>query len=463
METAEETIALEVSNTSPIDELARNGKAFCMAPFYQLSVAIGGVAKPCCEFNGDVGHIGKQSIHDIWHGEELNEFRAKMLADEHDRRCSKCYEMEATGGHSLRKMFNTKEAPQNGPHDVKTPDSLVPPLPTGLDIRLSNLCNFSCRMCSHAASSKWFSDARKLGWTTSSEALITTFASNEEGMQALRPVLENVEEIYFAGGEPLLLEQHYAVLNELIQKGRTDVALTYNSNMSELRLGRRLNILEQWSRFKNISVEASIDGTGERGEMIREGMSWADFASNVKTVKASCPHVRIFFGVTVSVFNVWALPELHQDLVALGVGGEGDFHFHVLQEPDYYGVQILPRHLKRQVARRLDLYAGKRRDGGAGTIDNSIGGQLRHIVDHMMAEDRTELIEAFRSATLKLDEMRGRSTAAVCPELAPLLRLPKSLMFERVMRGASKRAARLQKWSARTYANALRGFGSGAA
>jgi len=52
--------------------------------------------------------------------------------------------------------------------------------------------------------------------------------------------------------------------------------LVYNSNMSELRFGR-LDVLELWSRFKSVLIAVSVDGTGARGRVDREGMSWTDF------------------------------------------------------------------------------------------------------------------------------------------------------------------------------------------
>jgi hypothetical protein len=266
-------------------------------------------------------------------------------------------------------------------------------------------------------------------------------------LRALRPLLATVEQIYFAGGEPLLIEQHYAVLNELIEQGRTDVSLVYNTNMSELRLGR-LDVLALWSRLKNIYVGVSVDGTGARGELIREGMSWTDFVANVSAVKQRCPHVRIGFSVTVSVLNVWALPELYRDLLALNCGGEQSVDFNLLQEPRHYSVQILPNVIKREIRRRLEGSWHTGPNDGAGAIDGSIQGGVRDVINYMMAEDRTDLIESFRSVTLRLDTMRNKSTAAVCPELAHLLRHPTFPMLHHYVRVASCRAVRFKKWLA---------------
>ncbi len=292
-----------------------------------------------------------------------------------------------------------------------------------------------------------------MGWAVAPEALIKRFDSTNAAMHSLRPLLPNVEHVYFAGGEPLLIAEHYAILQELIAQGRTDVELVYNSNMSELRLGK-LDVLALWSRFHDVTIQVSIDGSGARGELIREGLSWTGFVANLATIQQRCPHVRMRFGVTVSVFNIWVLPDLYRELLALGCAGARDFHFHVLQEPSYYSIQILPRDLKQEVMRRLEAGASTRQDGAVdayrddavGAIDGSIQDQFRHIVDHMLAADRTDLIHVFQCVTVKLDAMRGRSTAAICLELAPLLRFSLLARIRGALGVASRRVASLKTW-----------------
>jgi MoaA/NifB/PqqE/SkfB family radical SAM enzyme len=450
--------APKVAATEPIapSPCKRYGQAFCVAPWSNLNIAIGGDAKPCCEIQGDFGNVGRQSLGDIWNGALLADLRTKLLADERDIRCSKCYEIEATGGQSLRKLYNEGRASLADRilGSAGEIDESPAPLPIALDLRFSNLCNFSCRTCGHSASTKWFSEARKMGWAVAPEALIESFSSTEAAVEALRPLLPTVEQVYFAGGEPLLIAGHYALLQELIARGRTDVELVYNSNMSELGLGK-LDVLALWSHFDNIIIQVSIDGSGPRGELIREGLSWTRFVGNLATIRQSCPHVRIRFGITVSVFNVFVLPGLYRELLALGCAGPQDFHFHVLQEPNYYSIQILPRGFKKQVARHLVIdtegaCAGD--DPSAGTdagIDVSIRDQFRHIVGHMMAADRTDLIHVFQCVTAKLDAMRGRSTAATCPELAPLLRFPLLARLRGAVDMAARRVARVGTWMVR--------------
>ncbi len=260
-----------------------------------------------------------------------------------------------------------------------------------------------------------------------------TFTSKSAALEALGPALETIEGIYFAGGEPLLHEGHYAVLQDLIDRGRTDVRLNYNSNLMELRLGK-LNVLPFWSKFKSVSIGASIDGHQRQGELIREGLSWDKFAANVATVRQQCPHVDIYFAITVSIFNILSLPLLCQHLHAIDPAGSAQFRFNLLLEPDHYNIQLLPAHMKADAARRLESFAE----------EFALQELIRPVIDYMIFEDHSDQIERFRSNTLRLDELRNQNTAEIIPELAPLLRESPSEKFKR-----------LAKWRLRALAQVL--------
>ena len=404
-----EPLKSELRNPEVVLRDPGNGKAFCRAAFESLHIVIGGATKPCCEFKDEIANLKETSIEEIWHSELLGDLRAKMLRDERDARCWKCYEAEEAGGVSLRDRYNAGDKRNS---DFNPQERFAEPILRTLDIRFSNLCNLSCRTCGPESSTKWFADAKRLNWSTlNANALNETFTSHSAALKVLGSALETIEGIYFAGGEPLLHEGHYAVLQELIDRGRTDVVLTYNTNLTELRLGKA-DVLPLWSKFKSVSVGASIDGHERQGELIREGLSWDKFVGNVSAIRKQCPHVRIYFAVTISVFNILSLPVLCQHLRAIDPALPAQFRFNILQEPRHYSIQILPAHMKAEAAQGLERF-GK---------EFSLQDQVKPVIDFMLFEDRSDEIERFRLITLCLDDLRNRNTAETIPELAPLLR-----------------------------------------
>jgi radical SAM protein with 4Fe4S-binding SPASM domain len=418
------------------------GKAFCRAAFESLHIAIGGATKPCCEFKDEIANLKEATIEEIWQSEALKELRAKMLRDEWDARCWKCYEAEEAGGVSLREMYNSGDKRNS---DFNPQEQLATPILRTLDLRFSNLCNLSCRTCGPDSSTKWHADAKRLSWwNLSVNPLNETFASHSAALKVLSSALDTLEGIYFAGGEPLLHEGHYALLQHLIDRGRTDLALTYNTNLTALQLGR-IDVLPLWSKFKYVSIGASIDGHERRGELIREGLSWDKFVGNVTAIRNQCPHVQIYFAITVSVFNILSLPALCRRLRDIDPALPAQFRFNILQEPRHYSIQILPADMKKQAARGLANF-GK---------EFSLQDQVKPVIDFMLFEDRSDEIATFRSTTLCLDELRRRDTAETIPELAPLLRqAPKGNFYAvakrrlqalaRAFRGPHKGAARAE-------------------
>jgi radical SAM protein with 4Fe4S-binding SPASM domain len=66
---------------------------FCNQPFGYLSVLSSGDIAPCCNFyahNLKMGHITKDSIHDIWHGEKMEKLRQELLTGNPNATCRVC-------------------------------------------------------------------------------------------------------------------------------------------------------------------------------------------------------------------------------------------------------------------------------------------------------------------------------------------------------------------------------------
>ena len=79
----------------------------------------------------------------------------------------------------------------------------------------------------------------------------------------------------------MLMDEHYKMLELLIEKNLTHVRLIYNTNFSELTYKKR-DVLTMWKQFDSVSVGASLDGMGARGEYMRKGTVWNDIEDNRK-------------------------------------------------------------------------------------------------------------------------------------------------------------------------------------
>ena len=406
-------------------------RAFCMAPFAHVHVPSSGPIMPCCEASGDFGKLGAGGIQGLWNGAPMRAFRLKLLDDEPDDRCWKCYEVEENGGRSQRQKYNAAGADFVERLAHVQPDGALSEAPLSWDVRFSNLCNFRCRMCWHGSSSAWFEDAKVLGATAGSTSLLRSVQDPADFLRGVGDSLRQLKMIYFAGGEPLLMEAHYLVLNELIERGLTDVALSYSTNLSELQY-KSINVLDLWPRFSKLNIFVSVDGLGQRGELIRKGKNWLRFLDNLRALRERCPNAKLSFSTAVSVFNILHLGDLQRRLVMDGLIQPHRWRLHPVQEPECYSIRHLPEALKQKALAGLKehaqwlqgWYEARPELCSDDTADarEQLFSQLRNVLPAYLALPAMPAQQQrFRSVSSTLDRLRGECSLEIFPELSPLL------------------------------------------
>lgn len=404
----------------PGESRLRSSSVFCMAPWTQLHVLPTGEVFPCCmaaEPRDAIGNLRKgDSLSSSWNSPAMRQLRSRMLRDEPSPSCHLCYKGESVGQGSLRTAENHRMAHHYGVVRQTQPDGRLYQfaVPT-LDIRFSNVCNLRCRICSAKLSSAWHGDAVRLGWADPARPAVLTATDDPASLldQVLQ-LLPGVERMHFAGGEPLMSEEHFVILERLINSGRRDVHLTYNTNLSKLRF-RQWDVVEFWREFPRIYLQASLDGMGERGEYMRKGQRWDDAVANRRRIMAECPHVEFVVHATVSVLNALHLPDFYRAWLGDGLIGPGGMRLNILHGPPHYNVRAFPPRLKDRVeASYREFLTWLTTLGPAATGPSR---DFEAVIRHMRAED-WNMTEEFRQRTMELDVLRGESLAQTFPELA---------------------------------------------
>jgi organic radical activating enzyme len=336
-----------------------------------------------------------------------------MLTETPNTTCGRCYEQEANGFFSGRKSANKHHG-----HQIKKLDE-NPFEMTYWDIRFSNLCNLKCRSCGHIFSSQWYQDQAKLAggdWKEQNSVLNYAGRTETDMWEQLEPHLDYVEQIYFAGGEPLLMEEHYRILAELVRRKRFDVRLIYNTNFTHTELRGR-SVFEYWRQFDSVAVGASLDDSGARGEYIRKGTDWAVVEQNRRDMLAVCPRVDFYISPTLSIMNAWHLPDFHRDWVERGLIRAQDLNVNILQDPAHYRIDIAPAEYKEQLLTKFTDHINwlKHQD----PLQRATVG-FESAVKFMMATDNTHLLDTFWRKTYELDDIRKENILTVIPELAAL-------------------------------------------
>ncbi len=326
-----------------------DNKAFCVAPWVHFYSGEQGRVQACCVSGITYGSVKENSITELWQSESIQSTREKFLKGTKDKRCSYCYKVEDSGNISLRQQMNEKYF-MYAEKIIKGEE--VSDFPVYYDIRFSNLCNLRCRTCWHGASSKWFDDAKVLGTTVSGSAIIQNIPSSflEEN---LTEIINNAEEFYFAGGEPLVTEEVYTLLDELIKQNRTDdVLIRLNTNLTHLKFGKR-SIIDLLKKFSKVELQISLDHVFEKAEYIRKDLKWSVFYANIKQVQELLPHVKIVFHPTISVLNVFDWPEIETYIQQEFNLGKENIYLNFLSRPDYYCIQNLSEVSKNKIRKKF--------------------------------------------------------------------------------------------------------------
>ena len=88
------------------------------------------------------------------------------------------------------------------------------------------------------------------------------WTDNDIFWKDLKELLPHIEEIYFAGGEPLMQEGHYKFLHFLIDNNKSNLEVNYNTNLSVLQY-KNENLIDLWSDFERVNIWVSQDGVGK--------------------------------------------------------------------------------------------------------------------------------------------------------------------------------------------------------
>ena len=347
-----------------MDNPNKESKIFCIAPWTHMRVRQNKTVGICCESPKNIiGNLNKQSLKEVWNSNEMKIIRQQMLSNKPVHHCKICYNKEKNGIPSLRHNLNERYWHKHkGIVSSTKKDGTVEDLNLVYwDFTFSNLCNQRCRTCWHGASTQWYLDHMKLyGMNKDSmpPQYLRIWDNKDDLFQDLNDLFNKVEHIYFSGGEPLIIDEHYHILLKLIELGRTDVHIYYNTNFNNLTY-KNYDLFDLWSKFDKVKVDISVDGSKDQYNFLRKGGDWNVLVKNIKSLKEFSKHNNVYWSIspTISVFNIYYLYDFCLDLVMENIIDIDKDHAqfltnNILHNPDYFRIQILPMEYKKEVEQK---------------------------------------------------------------------------------------------------------------
>jgi hypothetical protein len=245
--------------------------------------------------------------------------------------------------------------------------------------------------------------------------------------------IPHMQQIYFAGGESTIIEEHYSILEKCIELGHAkNLEIRYNSNAVEWRE----DLFDLWKEFKLVRFHYSVDDIFARNEYIRYPSKWERTQEVFHILDKESPdNTEVTIACSVQFLNVYYLPEfikwkLEQNFQKINVFPQtgGGVNFHFVYHPAHLNVKVLPAWFKAEIRKKYEEFIPwweanwKLGVKGDTTFDewrdNKYGVKtLYSILDFMEADDWSVRLQETKEFLQLCDNQRGISFAETFPEM----------------------------------------------
>ena len=395
---------------------------FCVLPWVSLETSPIGTVRPCClaeyelkDAAGDKFNLATAEFATIQNSKDMQDLREQFLDGKQPETCRKCWREERSGRtskrmHTLDRLKHMLPA-QDWTRDAK-------PL-MFLDLKLGNICNLKCRICGSWSSSTFATEElanlgpdqnRKDNFHYTMLKQGAWPRENPVFWQEIEGVLDQLQYIEFTGGEPFMIEEHFAMLQQLVDRGlANNIEIHYNTNGTHCPEQAE----EIWSHFKHVEIAFSIDDVEARFDYQRTGARWTEVIVNLdrfRSLRRRRRNISLQVCATVNVFNVAYLEELSHWIEQQ----EFDYvYWNMMHEAYYFSISTLPERAKRVIAQRLTL--------AQVNVQDRL--EFDRIIDFMMGGASLDG-QVLRMKLADLDCRRGTNLSVTEPELAELIDYP---------------------------------------
>jgi sulfatase maturation enzyme AslB (radical SAM superfamily) len=387
-------------------------KYFCPMPFVNIEARTDGHMSICCQMDelikgpdGKKLNLAENTLSDGWNSEWLDKLRQDFLNGEKPASCYSCWTAEDAGVHSKR-----QRALKDFPDALKNAqESSELKKPIAMDLKLGNICNNRCRICNSFASSLWVPEEKKRDGDSNRFWDQMRVAGrwperNPAFWEDFKEISTDLEVLEFYGGEPLLITDHYDILQNLIDTGRSkDITLNYNTNGS-IYPDRGV---ELWPHFKRVMISFSLDGVGSHFEYIRNPAKWDQVRDNLKKlIDQKIPVLFPDICYTVSIFNIYYLDEIiaWRDAEFPNI----PIYFNHVYTPEHLSCKVLPKRAKMKVYEKF-----------ANSVHPDIISSVKYCTD--VDYDNTKM-QIFYKHTIFSDQYRNEKFKDTFPEFYKILK-----------------------------------------
>jgi len=353
-------------NLKPFDN-----PSFCVLPFYGMEYPLNTV---CCRLPKN---------------HNLDQIKTDMLAGQRSPYCQQCWTIEDSGLKSDRIVKNETLDFYSATDIQKLYDQCVAGENSIVHYKIdtSTVCNATCIICGSSSSSAWAQLERKNNHKPSKtwSIKVNKFADKINYATA--------KSIGFRGGEPLLSDTNFEILELLLEKNNTDCFINFTTNGSITLSDSQKKLL---AKFKNVNFGFSLDGVGPVFEYTRYPLKWPKILENIDY----CRNNNILVSVHYTICNVNVY--YHNQTVSWFKDNNINFIYNFVKNPGCFRLSALPKHVKNTI------------------IDQNLATDLNFLLSQHTDQDQTDY-ELFKTEIAKQDSWKGIQMTDYLPKFAKLL------------------------------------------
>ncbi|MDP7322019.1 MAG: twitch domain-containing radical SAM protein [Bacteriovoracaceae bacterium] len=422
-----------------INKLSKS-KTFCTKAWGGLSISPSGAMTPCCLFerpicdqNNKAYRVWESDIQEVYNSEFMQDVRKKMLKGEDVPACRQCYQAESYGEQSLRTTSNKEQYEFANHYKLDQPI-----LPVSLDLKMNNKCNLRCRMCQPRDShliEKEFSEIIEentdFGFFSNTALIdpdvkiplveIPQWSHEQKFKESFIKMLPSLKKISVVGGEPLILEDFYTLLEWCIDEGKShEIYLCLTTNLMSVPLEK---IKRLFPHFSHSLINISLDATGKELEYIRYPSRFERIVNNYKKLyqSESLKNIDYIFTPTVQVYNILYLADIYKFIDELL---EQDYffpykplHLTFLEFPEHLNIRCLPTSIREKAIEKLKKAMSETKFLKENDFYLEQHDQLLRILECEHFENQKEIFAQFLYYTEVLDSKRGQRMQDYLDEL----------------------------------------------
>jgi len=338
--------------------------------------------------------------------------------------------------------------------------------PAYLEVAFENVCNFKCSYCSPDVSSRWMEEVEKHGgykmpdggthhdleWMKKAGRFPIHWKEQNPYIDAFwewwPELYKSLDTFRITGGEPLLSENTWKILDYVIENPRPDFKIGINTNMGVPKkliekLCSKINQLH--GKIREIVIYTSAESVGEQLEYSRFGLDWQLFNDNINYfLENTPPAVRMQVMTTVNILSVpkfdWFIDWIGE--LRLAYGGRPHrrrvgYDVAYLRWPRHMSITLLDEEGKRRFAARMATSIKKHRIDRDPDANNIMtieeADRISRLVDFMNSvPPDPQQLDAMVGFFDEYDRRRSTNFLATFPELETTYKIGKEIRDKRL-------------------------------